>query len=61
MPLVRPQNLNDVFLAAATQTRQKPRDLTHNQKVRVGVVKIIKLFVSFFHASVHFIRMDVGK
>jgi hypothetical protein len=30
---VRPQNLNDAFLAAANQTRQKPEQLAHNQKV----------------------------
>jgi hypothetical protein len=33
MTLVRPQPLNDIFLAAANQTRQKARSLTHNQKV----------------------------
>jgi hypothetical protein len=33
-PGFRPQNLNDVFFAAAAQARQKPEQLTHNQKVR---------------------------
>jgi len=33
MPLVRPQNLNDVFQAAAKMARQKQPELTHNQKV----------------------------
>jgi hypothetical protein len=33
-PGFRPQNLNDVFLAAANQTKQKPIKLTHNQEVR---------------------------
>jgi hypothetical protein len=32
-PGFRPQNLNDVFFAAANQVRQKPEQLTHNQKV----------------------------
>jgi hypothetical protein len=32
MPLIRPQNLNDVFLAGAKQARQKMPELTHNQK-----------------------------
>jgi len=31
---IRPQNLNDVFQAAAQQTRQKLPELTHNQQVR---------------------------
>jgi hypothetical protein len=29
----RPQNLNDAFLAAANQARQKAPSLTHNQEV----------------------------
>lgn len=32
-PGLRPQNLNDIFQAAATQTRQKLPELTSNQKV----------------------------
>ena len=32
MPLIRPQNLNDVFLAGAKQARQKMPELTQNQK-----------------------------
>lgn len=31
---VRPKNLNDVFQAAANQARQKPLNLSHNQKAR---------------------------
>ena len=34
MGLIRPQNLNDVFQAAANQAKQKLPELTHNQKVR---------------------------
>jgi hypothetical protein len=33
MGLVRPQNLNDVFLAAAKQASQPTPNLSHNQKV----------------------------
>jgi hypothetical protein len=49
MPVVRPQNLNDVFLQAANAAKQKLPELTHNQKVRprrfrsidgINVVKI---------------------
>jgi hypothetical protein len=32
-PGLRPQNLNDIFQAAAAQTRQKLPELTSNQKV----------------------------
>jgi malonyl CoA-acyl carrier protein transacylase len=35
-PGIRPQNLNDAFLAAARQARQKLPELSHNHKVRVG-------------------------
>lgn len=35
MGIIRPQNLNDVFLAAANQAKQKLPELTHNQKVRL--------------------------
>lgn len=40
-PGFRPQNLNDVFLAAANQARQKPEQLTHNQKVRHGCMSML--------------------
>jgi hypothetical protein len=30
---IRPQNLNDVFYAAARQAQQRPPELPHNQKV----------------------------
>jgi hypothetical protein len=33
VPGIRPQNLNDTFLAAARQARQKLPELAHNQKV----------------------------
>ena len=33
MPVIRPQNLNDVFQAVATQARQNSPLLTHNQQV----------------------------
>jgi hypothetical protein len=36
VPGIRPQNLNDIFQAAAKQARQRLPDLTHNQKVRKG-------------------------
>jgi hypothetical protein len=35
---IRPQNLNDIFLEAAKQARQKLPELSHNQKVRVSVL-----------------------
>jgi hypothetical protein len=34
MPIVRPQNLNEVFLQAANAATQKLPELSHNQKVR---------------------------
>ena len=34
MGVIRPQNLNDIFQAAANQAKQKLPELTHNQKVR---------------------------
>jgi hypothetical protein len=37
VPGIRPQNLNDTFLAAARQARQKLPELAHNQKVRACV------------------------
>jgi hypothetical protein len=33
MPVIRPQTLNDVFLEAANQARQKVPELSHNQQV----------------------------
>lgn len=36
MGVIRPQNLNDIFQAAANQARQKLPELSHNQKVRPG-------------------------
>jgi hypothetical protein len=43
-PGFRPQNLNDVFFEAAKQARQKPEQLTHNQKVRSDSVSISYLY-----------------
>jgi NADH dehydrogenase (ubiquinone) 1 beta subcomplex subunit 9 len=36
MGVIRPQNMNDIFQAAANQARQKLPELSHNQKVRAG-------------------------
>jgi hypothetical protein len=38
-PGFRPQNLNDAFLAAANQARQKAPSLTHNQEVGSFLLK----------------------
>ncbi len=47
-PGLRPQNLNDIFQAAAAQTRQKLPELTSNQKVgRLSTLCSVSSHTSF--------------
>jgi hypothetical protein len=49
VPGIRPQNLNDIFQAAAKQARQRRPDLSHNQKVTLKKRQLRRssLFFSF--------------
>ena len=47
-PGIRPQNLNDVFQAAAKQARQKLPELSHNQKVGENDGRFLVFSVSQF-------------
>jgi hypothetical protein len=50
-PGFRPQNLNDVFQAAANQVRQKPEQLSHNQMVGFAILRTQSVVVKFFNSS----------
>lgn len=46
MGIIRPQNMNDIFQAAAIQAKQKLPELTHNQKVGSAFLHLNPLWYS---------------